>query len=149
MTETSDADRDGAQRYRDFAHTVRVITARSLAEHDAADDLPVVRYSLSLVAAAGATGINLPVGEVLVEGRQLGIRFEPRLGELEVTLQLKGIAALKAHRRQIGRLTSLAGLFDVVFQFSDRGLAVCVVPDNVEVRQALSTCMIEIQTARI
>jgi hypothetical protein len=132
------------QMWRDFDHTVRVVTARALAEIDVNHGAPVTRFAVTLLAAAGSTGINLPTGEVLAEGRQLGIRIVTHTGELAVTLQLKGFAALTAHKRQPGRLTTLSGTFDVLFQFSERGTAICLLPDTPEVRLGLQTCMIEV-----
>ena len=51
-----------------------------------------------------------------------------------------------SHIYFVGRrkLTTLSGTFDVLFQFSERGTAICLLADTPEVRLGLQTCMIEV-----
>jgi hypothetical protein len=136
MTNPDDSPDDirkpgGANPWHDFAHTVRVLTASSIARHDhtsfAIAARPVLRqFTVTLLAAAPSSGISLPMTEFLVDGGALGVLVDDRStkDEIRVVLQLKGYAALQ---QSAGR--------DV--QFSDRGAAVCVLEDLHEIRDGL------------
>jgi hypothetical protein len=135
-------------RKRDFAHTVMVITARALAEHEmrtsgAAEQTNFApHYQITLLAASPGETIALPKSEVTAEGGNLGITFEEREDGLKVTLQLRGYAALQAHGGREARLVSSNGAIDYAFRFSRQGTGICLLADAPEVREGLARCSV-------
>jgi hypothetical protein len=141
--------------WRDFAHTLTVAMASALAADDRARenakqvlDLPTGRlpsgpptdrtkqFDIRLLAAAGAEFV-LPQQEILTPDGAVGVRFDPRAGEIRIHLQLKGFAALSGFADRAGRLTGGDGIIDHVFRFDQGGAALCVLADNPNVRAAL------------
>lgn len=131
-----------ARQWRDFAHTVSVLTANALAAHErtasgAPAALPAPRFEFEVLAAAEEADAKLPGTEFLARGSALGATIEERPGELWINLQLKGFAALSEAAGREARLVSANGAIDYRFRFSDRGTAVCVVADTRQVREGL------------
>lgn len=141
-----------AQRRRqllDFAHTVRVVTARSLAGEERisapkAGSRAAVHTRVTALAAAAAGTSELPLGEILARDGQLSASFIGLDGTISVVLQLKGFTAITAHAHRGGRLFTRNGTVDYRFQFDARGKAVCILLDAPEVREGLHDLDIEI-----
>jgi hypothetical protein len=142
---------DRGKKYADFAHTVRVVTARALAEHERG--IPIVaartaqRFTVIAMAAAAADMADLPRGEILAREGELGARFEARDGRVYATLQLKGFSAITAHGGRSGRLMTSNGAVDCRFTFDTRGKSVCVLLDAPEVRAGLNDFSLDIDAA--
>jgi hypothetical protein len=133
--------------WRDFNHTVRVIIARVVTEQELSPRALTGRYLVTLLAAAGTAGLNLPKSEVLAEGSQVGIRIETEGAALKITMQLRGFAALKAHAGCHGRLISADAMVEVPFQFDRTGTAVCFMTDTQVARAGLEKFAIEVFTS--
>jgi hypothetical protein len=137
----SDEAKD-AKLWRDFRHTMRVITASALAQHDLAATggraAPrVTTFTFDLLAAAAAADVRLPERR-LSTGSELAAELDDsRAGEIRLSLQLKGFAALKENAGRPARLVSANGAIDYAFRFGDHGGAVCVLADMPEVRDGL------------
>ncbi len=127
------------RRYIDFEHTVRVITARARTEVQlAASEATVPRilatFTVTRLAAATSVAADLPVGEIMAKGGQVGATFMRSSGSIEVVLQLKGFATLKAFARKRGRL--VAGALEVPLAFDAKGEARCQLPEVPEMIEA-------------
>jgi hypothetical protein len=135
-------------RYRDFAHTVRVIAARSLSqpatEVGAVSRGVVSRFKIERRAAAPGDTMDLPEGEILARGGQLGLTYSVIADGIEVIVQLKGFAAVRAGASKSGRLTTTTGSVDASFTFDARGRARCVLHDAPSVRSDLDSVDVEI-----
>lgn len=140
------------KRWRDFAHTVLVLSARARnAQRESGRSSPrgehtqlpasrrfVRRFECNLLAAA-TSGFTLPKAEVLAEGGGLGITIDDRDNEIRVTLQLKGFAALTGYAGREARLVSADGAIDYAFRFSEGGTGLCVLANAPAVHTALSS----------
>jgi hypothetical protein len=145
--------------WRDFAHTVQVITASALARHhlDAAvgasmpatpasasagfppNRVVLKQFNITLLAASAATGFALPMTEFLVDGGTLGVLIDERTvkGEIRIVLQLKGYAAMQQSAGREAYVVSDNGSIDTIVQFSPRGAAFFVLDDLPGVRVGL------------
>ncbi len=145
----SDDSRD-AKRWHDFRHTALVLTASALAEHDLATAggrarPRIATFAFDLLAAAGASDVKLP-SELLSPGTDLAATFDfGRAGEIRVSLQLKGFAALKENAGRPARLMSANGAIDYAFRFGDRGAAICVLADTSAVRDGLKAFLVVVE----
>jgi len=131
------------KKWRDFAHTLRVLTASTFARHEISRthghlDRLVKRYEVELLAAASADQLSLPQSSVTAAGGSLSVSFEERGTELWVRLQLKGFTALSELAGREARLKSANGAVDVGFRFSGEGTAVCVLSNEPAVREGLA-----------
>lgn len=138
-----------APLWRDFAHTVSVLTASALAANEAGAPAargaaPLRQFDFELLAAAGDTQVKLPQSELLARGSELGVTIEEQADELWLKLQLKGFAALRENAGREARLVSANGAIDYRFRFSGKGAAVCVVADTPEVREGLRSFSIAV-----
>lgn len=137
---------DDIKRKRDFAHTLLVITARALAEHEIRSATSTQgrakRYQITLLAAAPGEAVALPKSEVSADGGELGITIEEQEDGLRIKVQLYGFAALQAHGGRAARLVSANGAIDYAFRFSGQGTGVCMLADTPEVRAGLASCSV-------
>jgi hypothetical protein len=129
---------------RNFEHTVRVVTASIHAAEAFAPRTIAATFVVSRLAAAGAAGLKLPQGEILALGSQLAVRMEAVGSDLQVTLQLRGFQALRAHGGKSGRLVSADQRVHVAFAFDAKGKAVCVMTDSDIARGGLEQFHIEV-----
>ena len=147
-------DNDKQGLWRNFAHTIMVITARARVQDrgrsvDGAiprrrkgDRVPdsstyIPRFEITLLAAAASSSFTLPKAEIPAESGGLGITIEDGVTEIQVTLQLKGFAALSANAGREARLVSSDGVIDYAFRFSEAGTGTCVLAASPEVRASI------------
>jgi hypothetical protein len=133
-----------SKAHRDFEHTVRVVTARIHAGDTFTSRVPTQQFVFSLKAASSAIGTQLPRGEILAPGSQLGVSMVAQGNNLRITIQLKGFKALQAHRGKPGRLISEDGRVHVPFRFDEKGAATCLMTDSDISRGGLAHFRIEL-----
>lgn len=150
------SDRSGSDKsgnngpiWRDFLHTLDVLTASAQADLEAAEasaTAPPARwrrgFTVELLAAAAPEGVVLPETEVLGEGAELGVHIVPSDFELRVTLQLQGFAALDRYGGQEARVVSANGAIDYRVRFSRSGAAVCALANTPGVREGLGKFLV-------
>lgn len=130
-------------RMLDFAHTILVMRARALAEHEIArgrklEQRQTTTFEFTLLAAAGPGELQLPQSEMLTTDGAVGVRLERHESAIRVHLQLKGYAKLSAFSGRDARLVAGNGSIDYAFRFDERGSAVCSLADDPAIVQGLA-----------
>ncbi len=146
--------------WRDFAHTVEVITGSALAEHErhtskvaATETVPsatrtgragggkprhyVTLFELERLAAASAEELSVRKGELYTRDGNIVGKFAPNDGHLRLSLQLKGYALLSTYGGRMARLTCFNGVQSDSFRFDERGSAELELPDDAATQEGL------------
>lgn len=130
--------------WRDFAHSLAVIAASAHARHELTQIAPrpagfVRRFEVALLAAAGHAGLELPKDAILATKGDLRAAIDERTEEIWVTLQILHYAALRQNGGRRAQLISENGAIDYAFRFSETGTAVCVLANDISVKQGLES----------
>lgn len=102
------------------------------------------QHEFRLLAAAGQPIPELPVKGWHDLARSMKIQVVPVAGELRITLQAEGFAALERIADRAARLESPDGAIDVRFRFDSAGGGIAVLADTPAVRQALAHCYLSL-----
>ena len=152
---------DDKKFWRDFAHTVEVITGRALAEQERHTSKVAVtetvvpfasragragtgehrryvgHFELERLAAASAEELSVRKGELYTRDGNIVGKFAPNDGHLRLSLQLKGYALLSAYGGRMARLTCFNGVQSDTFRFDERGSAELELPDDAATQEGL------------
>jgi hypothetical protein len=135
------------KNWQDFKFTVDVIIAAALAREDIAavrsrDAQATSTLRFNLLAAAASEDAVLPQGEWQDTRQLVSTAVREQDGELRITFQAQGFAALTRVTGRAARMVSANGEIEVAFRFDSGGRAIAVLADNADVRRALTDFMI-------
>jgi hypothetical protein len=138
MTDNSDA-----KRWRDFKFTVDVVLAAALAREDlaefrAADTASFGALHFKLLAASTSEQPRLPAEPWSDVSQMVSASLEESAGDLRMTFQAIGYAAMTYVAGKGARIVSADGEIEVAFRFDAGGRGIAVLADNAAVRRALA-----------
>jgi hypothetical protein len=136
---------DDAQRkaWRDFKFTVDVVLSAALAREDltevqASGVTSTASLRFNLLAAAAAEEPALPTDEWRDTRQLVSASLIQSAGELRVTFQALGFAALSRIAGRAARMVSSNGEIEIGFRFDSGGRGITVLDDSPSVRRALA-----------
>lgn len=135
-------DDTGAKRWRDFKFTVDVVFAAALARDDLSDvqlaQTPARGpLSFRLLAASTSEQPKLPTEPWRDTKQLVSATLLETAGELRVTFQAIGYAAMTRIAGRAARMVSSDGEIEIAFRFDTEGRGIAVLADNAGVRRAL------------
>src|SRR5262249_46286240 len=135
-------DDDYRKSWRDFKFTVDVILSAALAREDLAEiqasETPSAALRFNLLAASATETPALPANEWRDTRQLVSASFSESEGELRVTFQALGYAAMTRFAGRAARMVSSDGEIEIAFRFDSGGRGIAVLSDSSGVRQALA-----------
>lgn len=155
------------EKWEDFTHTMRVLTASALARYDEGAERnqqelrnadsrrptpakrrsSASRYEIMLLAAADTKVPRLPKSKVTSKNGGLTVLFREGPGEITAILQLQGFLEIRKNAGLEGRLVSTNGAIDYRFRFGRDGKAECVLDNSSAVRLGLAHLIVHVEAS--
>jgi hypothetical protein len=133
------ADDADAKSWQDFKFTVDVVLASALAReelaHVEASQHRVVHFKQ--LAAADSDVLRFPAAGARDTQQLMAAVLAESVGELRMSFQAIGYAAMMLFARRGARMVSADGRIEVAFRFDGQAHGIAVLADDTAVRRAL------------